>query len=117
MTQTNHAPSTLSPPTDLGLQAHYIGGRFGPSADGSTFETLNPSHNDVLALAADGGEADVDAAVAAAREAFDDGEWPNLKASERARVLRLIAQAIRDHGEEFLAGEVADIGMPIAQMR
>ena len=117
MTQTKDAPATPSPPADLGLQEHYIGGRFGPSASGSTFETLNPANNEVLALAAEGGEAEVDAAVAAAREAFDQGEWPNLKTSERARVLRQIAQAIRDHAEEFIAREVADIGMPVAQMR
>ena len=110
------APVPASPPTDLGLQAHYIGGSFVPSASGSTFETLNPSNNEVLALAADGGEADVDAAVAAAREAFDQGDWPRLKSTERAQVLRRIAQAIRDHAEEFIAREVADIGMPIAQM-
>ena len=40
-----------------------------------------------------------------------------MKATERAAVLRLIAQGIRDHAEEFIAREVADIGMPISQMK
>ena len=117
MASTKNATVPASPPTDLGLQEHYIGGNFVPSVSGSTFETLNPSNNELLALAADGGEADVDAAVAAAREAFDQGDWPRLKATERAQVLRRIADVIRDHAEEFIAREVADIGMPIAQMR
>ena len=49
------------------LQQHYIDGGFRPSVSGATFETLNPTTNEVLALAAAGEAADVDAAVAAAR--------------------------------------------------
>ena len=51
--------SILSPPGDLGLQEHYINGRFRPSMSEATFETLNPSTNEVLARAADGDEEDV----------------------------------------------------------
>ena len=102
---------------DLGVQRHYIDGRFRDSASGATFETLNPATNAVLALAADGSEDDVAAAVAAARSAFDDGPWPRLSAPERAATLRRIADGIRDHADTFIAREVADIGMPIAQMR
>ena len=53
----------------------------------------------------------------AARRAFDEGPWPRLKAAERAAVLRRIAAGITAHTEEFIAREVADIGMPIAQMK
>ena len=113
--QTASSPATA--PRDLPLQEHYIGGRFCPSASGATFETLNPSTNEVLALAADGREEDVAAAVTAARRAFDDGPWPRMKAAARAAVLRRVAQAIRDHADEFIAREVADIGMPVAQMK
>lgn len=114
--ETASRPS-ISPPRDLGLQQHYINGRHRPSATGATFATLNPSTNEELAVAADGGEEDVAAAVAAARRAFDDGPWPHMKASERAAVLRRIAAAIREHAEAFIAREVADIGMPVAQMK
>src|SRR3954454_22422857 len=117
MTDLHHAPSALAPPADLGLQEHYINGRFRASASGATFETSNPATNAVLALAADGGEEDVAAAVAAARRAVDDGPWPRMKAAERATVLRRIATGIREHAEDFVAREVADIGMPVAQMR
>ena len=60
---------------------------------------------------------DCNAAVTAARRAFDEGPWPRLKAAERASVLRAIAAGIRTHAEEFIAREVADIGMPVAQMK
>jgi 5-carboxymethyl-2-hydroxymuconic-semialdehyde dehydrogenase len=102
---------------DLALQEHYIAGAFRPSVSGATFESLNPATNDVLVHAAAGDEQDVDAAVRAARQAFDDGPWPRMKAQERATILRRIAAAIRDHAEEFIAREVADIGMPVAQMK
>src|SRR5947209_1344112 len=110
-------PSSLSPPGDLGLQEHYINGRFRPSASEATFETLNPATNEVLARAADGGEEDVAAAVAAARLAFDEGPWPRMKSTERAAVLRRIAACVREHADEFVSREVADIGMPVSQMR
>ena len=115
MTETETKPPVA--PTDLGLQEHYVGGRFRPSVSGAVFETLNPATNEVLALAADGAEEDVAAAVDAARQAFDEGPWPRMKAAERAAVLSRIAQGIRDHADEFIAREVADIGMPIAQMK
>jgi 5-carboxymethyl-2-hydroxymuconic-semialdehyde dehydrogenase len=100
----------------VGLQRHYIDGAFIESADGGVFETLDPSTNEVLAEVADGGTAEVDAAVSAARRAFDEGPWPRMAASQRAAVLRRIAGLLREHAEEFIEYEVADIGLPIAQM-
>ena len=100
-----------------GVQEHFIGGTFTPSVAAGTFESLNPASNEVLVLAADGQVADVDAAVGAARRAFDEGPWPRLTAAERAGVLRDVAAGVRARAEEFIAREVADIGMPVAQMR
>jgi 5-carboxymethyl-2-hydroxymuconic-semialdehyde dehydrogenase len=109
---------TAATPT-YGTQEHYIDGAFRASAAAETFESLNPATNDVLALAAAGEAADVDLAVAAARRAFDDPgrSWPRLKAAERAAALRRIADGIRTHTDEFISREVADIGMPVAQMK
>jgi 5-carboxymethyl-2-hydroxymuconic-semialdehyde dehydrogenase len=98
------------------VQRHLIDGRFTGSVDGTTFIALDPTTNLPLAEVADGKSADVDAAVAAARRAFDEGPWPRLKASERAAMLRRIAATIRRHAEELIELEVRDIGMPIAQM-
>jgi 5-carboxymethyl-2-hydroxymuconic-semialdehyde dehydrogenase len=98
-------------------QRHYIGGHFVQAAEGGAFTSLNPATNEAIADVADGSAADVDAAVRAARRAFDEGPWPRLKATERAATLRAIGQAIREHAEEFVELECLDIGMPISQMR
>jgi 5-carboxymethyl-2-hydroxymuconic-semialdehyde dehydrogenase len=100
----------------VGLQRHYIDGAFAASFDGKTFEALNPSTNEVLAEAADGGSREIDAAVAAARRAFDEGPWPRMSAAQRATALRRIANLLREHAQEFIEAEVLDIGMPITQM-
>jgi 5-carboxymethyl-2-hydroxymuconic-semialdehyde dehydrogenase len=80
------------------------------------FETVNPTTGEVIAEVADGRAADVDAAVAAARRAFEEGPWPRMKASERAAALRRVATVLRDRAGELIEQEVLDIGMPIAQM-
>jgi 5-carboxymethyl-2-hydroxymuconic-semialdehyde dehydrogenase len=103
-------------PARVELQRHYIDGGFRESSDGRTFETLNPSTNGVLGEVADGGPAEIDAAVGAARRAFDEGPWPRMAASERATALRRIAALLRERAEQFIEYEVLDIGLPIAQM-
>lgn len=117
MTELSQLSGHSERDSDYELQKHYIGGRFQTSTSGETFASLNPSTNAVLAEAAAGDAVDIDAAVAAARRAFDDGPWPRMKVTERAAVLRRIADGIRAHAEDFIAREVADIGMPIAQMK
>src|SRR5918997_2586198 len=111
------APRRAQLVEEIGLQRHYIDGAFRESVAGGTFTTLDPATNEAITEAADGQAADVDLAVAAARRAFDEGPWPKLKAAERAKVLRRIADLVRTHAEEFIEREVLDIGMPIAQMR
>jgi len=101
----------------IGRQQHFIDGKFVDSVGGGTFHTFNPATNERLAEVSDGQADDVDAAVKAARRAFDSGPWPRASASERAKVLRAIADLIRARADDFIAAEVADIGMPIAQMR
>jgi 5-carboxymethyl-2-hydroxymuconic-semialdehyde dehydrogenase len=109
-----HARS--SQPRHLGLQRHYIDGEFRESAGGGVFETIDPTTGEVIGPVADGNAADIDAAVAAARRAFDEGPWPRMKASERAAALRRIATVLRERAAELIEQEVLDIGMPIAQM-
>jgi 5-carboxymethyl-2-hydroxymuconic-semialdehyde dehydrogenase len=101
----------------FGLQKHYVDGEFQESAARGIFTTVDPATGSVLAEVADGRAEDVDAAVRAARRAFDDGPWPHLKAEERAAVLERIAALIRERAESFIEREVFDIGMPITQMR
>jgi 5-carboxymethyl-2-hydroxymuconic-semialdehyde dehydrogenase len=111
------APRRAQLVEEIGLQRHYIDGEFRESVAGGTFTTLDPATNEPITEASDGQAADVDAAVAAARRAFDEGPWPRMKAAERAKVLRRIAELVRAHAEEFIEREVLDIGMPIKQMR
>jgi 5-carboxymethyl-2-hydroxymuconic-semialdehyde dehydrogenase len=119
MAENNKAAVAEESPDQAALtvRRHLIGGRFVPSVDGSTFTALNPATNRPLVEVADGKSEDIDAAVAAARHAFDEGPWPRLKATERAATLRSIADVVRAHAEELIELEVLDVGMPIAQMR
>jgi 5-carboxymethyl-2-hydroxymuconic-semialdehyde dehydrogenase len=119
MTLVNRVKAACDPrprpsPETLGLQRHFIDGSFVESVGGQTFVTVNPTTNAVLADVCDGRAADVDAAVAAVRRAFDQGPWPSMPAAERATVLRRVAELIRERTDAFIEGEVADIGMPMA---
>ena len=96
---------------------HFIGGRQVPSADGATFDVADPVSNTVYAQAAAGGPADVDRAVAAAREAFESGPWPGLAARARAKVLNKIADGIEARGARIAALETFDTGLPVTQSK
>ncbi|MBL0421348.1 5-carboxymethyl-2-hydroxymuconate semialdehyde dehydrogenase [Ramlibacter sp. AW1] len=77
------------------------------------FETLNPATQEVLAEVAAGGEAEVDAAVAAAKEAFP--RWAGLPAPQRARLVRRLGELITQHVPELSRTETDDTGQVIAQ--
>lgn len=89
-----------------------IDGKLVPAASGQVYETVNPATEEVLGVAADAGAADVDAAVAAARTAFDDGAWTSDPAF-RARCLRQLRDALQEHAEELRAMTVAEVGAPV----
>ncbi len=96
---------------------HYISGRHVPSLDGRTFGVTDPVTNQVYARAAAGGPADVDAAVMAARIAFEAGPWPHLAARQRAKILNRIADAIESRGAEIAELETFDTGLPVTQAK
>jgi 5-carboxymethyl-2-hydroxymuconic-semialdehyde dehydrogenase len=96
---------------------HFIDGRQLPSADGATFDVADPVSNAVYTQAAAGSAADVDRAVAAARDAFQSGPWPGLAARVRARILNRIADGIEARGEEIAAMETFDTGLPVTQAK
>ncbi|MGH2751275.1 MAG: 5-carboxymethyl-2-hydroxymuconate semialdehyde dehydrogenase [Actinomycetota bacterium] len=96
---------------------HYIDGEFRSGAESRTFETLNPTTNQVITEVAEGRAADVDAAVEAARRAFDEGPWPRMAAKERAAHLVKIAEVMESRGEEIAELEVMDTGLPITQAK
>lgn len=96
---------------------HHIGGRAVDSIGGETFEVLDPVTNEVYATAAAGQQADVDAAVAAATLAFEEGPWPRMKARERARILMRIADVVASRDDELSQYESFDSGLPITQAK
>ncbi|MFN9281811.1 MAG: 5-carboxymethyl-2-hydroxymuconate semialdehyde dehydrogenase [Betaproteobacteria bacterium] len=90
---------------------HLIDGRVVDSPD--TLETVNPATQQVLAEIAQGGEAEVHAAVAAAKAAFP--KWAGLPATERARIMRRLGELIAAHVPEIARTETQDTGQVIAQ--
>lgn len=94
-----------------------IDGKWVPAESGKTFETYNPADGEVLARVAEGDKADIDKAVKAARRAFESGPWRKMSASERARLLYKLADAIESRAEEFAQLETLDNGKPIKESR
>ncbi|KAB2090884.1 hypothetical protein ES319_A03G153000v1 [Gossypium barbadense] len=78
-----------------------IKGNFVDSASGKTFPTYDPRTGDVIAHVAEGDAEDIDRAVCAAREAFDEGPWPKMTAYERSKVLFRFADLLDKHIEEL----------------
>ena len=72
-----------------------IDGQFVPSAAGKTFTVTSPLTGQAYAEVASAGAEDLDRAARAARRAFDKEAWPRLPPTERGRVLRAVADAIR----------------------
>ena len=93
---------------------HLINGKSVDSADAAaTFETINPSNQQVLAEVADGGAAEVHAAVAAAKAAFP--AWAGRPATERAALMRKLGELIARHVPEISRTESMDTGQTISQ--
>ncbi|MFP3505250.1 5-carboxymethyl-2-hydroxymuconate semialdehyde dehydrogenase [Burkholderia sp. SIMBA_062] len=90
---------------------HWIDGREVESRE--TFTTLNPATGDVITDVASAGEAEVDAAVRAAKAAFP--KWANTPAKERAKLMRKLGELIEKNVPMLAALETQDTGLPIAQ--
>ena len=96
----------------LARNAHknFINGAWVDSASAATFETLDPATGECIGQMARGNAADVDAAVAAARTAFDDGRWTGLTPMERSKVLWAIADKLEENIDELAELETLDQG-------
>ena len=93
----------------------YINGEFAESRTGSWFPVMDPSTEEIIAEAPDAGEADIDAAVEAARAAFDSGAWPLTTAQERGRLLFRLAERIRREAPVLAELEARNSGKPIVE--
>ena len=94
-----------------------INGKWVAAASGKTFEVKNPATGEVIARAAEGDKADVEAAVIAARRAFETGAWPALTPSDRAKIIWRIGDLITKYADELAELESLDNGKPIGVAR
>jgi aminomuconate-semialdehyde/2-hydroxymuconate-6-semialdehyde dehydrogenase len=90
--------------------ANFIGGRW--IATGHKFENRSPVDGSLISLVHEAGQAEVEAAVNAARVALE-GPWGSLSADKRGRMLHAVADGILRRFDDFVAAEVADTGMPM----
>ncbi|HEY6059666.1 MAG TPA: aldehyde dehydrogenase family protein [Gemmatimonadales bacterium] len=114
------APEASGPALDWlkshgGELGHFIGGRWVPPAAGETLEVINPATRAVLGRVAQGSKADVDAAVAAAGQAFP--AWAALSGHARARYLYALAREVQKNSRLLAVLESLDNGKPIRETR
>src|SRR5580658_958005 len=111
------ATLTKSAAPPLTLPTHrdcFYGGRWVKPIDGRYADTISPGTGEPLGPVADATAADVDAAVTAAKGAFE--EWRRVPPLERARMLKRIAAILREHAEELAMIDAADCGNPYTEM-
>ena len=96
---------------------HFIAGMWHDSASGEVIERLSPAHGTLVSQSAKGGVPEAKAAIAAARNAFDDGRWSRLSGKARAAVLLKVADLIEENVEPFALIETLESGKPITQAR
>jgi 4-(gamma-glutamylamino)butanal dehydrogenase len=100
-----------------GSASAFIAGRQAAALSGATFETINPATGDVLAEVAECRAEDVDVAVAAARQAFDDGRWSRRSPESRKETLLAFADLAEQHAEALAVTDALEAGKPISDCR
>jgi aldehyde dehydrogenase (NAD+) len=98
------------------IETIFINGKWMPSRDGETIEVLAPSTGKSFGAISRGGAHDIDAAVRAAREAFE-GVWGATAAVDRGRLLARLGLKIAEHAEELARLEALDTGKPMKLAR
>jgi aminomuconate-semialdehyde/2-hydroxymuconate-6-semialdehyde dehydrogenase len=101
--------------TQTQVLRNFIGGRF-TEEGGDLFDDISPVDGSLVARVQEAGKETVDRAVRAARDALD-GSWGRFTATDRARLLRRIADRIDERFDDLLAAEVADTGKPVPLAR
>jgi len=88
-----------------------VDGKLSGASTGASYDVVNPATGEVIGQAPDSAAADLEAAIAAARRAFDESGWAT-DVELRVRCLRQLHQALLDHADEFRALTTAEVGMP-----
>jgi acyl-CoA reductase-like NAD-dependent aldehyde dehydrogenase len=97
---------------------NFIDGSWVDAKDGERFDVFDPATGDVVATASHSKSIDAEAAIDAARRAFDEGRWwPRTTARERGRMLLRAAEIVRQDHERLAQLESLDCGKPIGEAR
>ncbi|TDC42283.1 aldehyde dehydrogenase family protein [Micromonospora sp. KC213] len=91
----------------------FIDGGWRDAAEGRRRDVIDPANNQVVTTVAEAGEQDVDAAVDAARRAYDEGPWPRMSGRERGALLLRVAALLEEHRDEFARLESLHTGKPL----
>jgi betaine-aldehyde dehydrogenase len=106
---------TSSVSTQVQKYQMFVNGEWVASDSGKTFPVYDPSTEEAIAEVPDSNELDVNRAVAAAREAFDNGPWGSSTAQERGRALFKLAEVVRNNTAALAQLEARNSGKPITE--
>ncbi|MBV9333813.1 MAG: aldehyde dehydrogenase family protein [Candidatus Eremiobacteraeota bacterium] len=98
-----------------GIVPMYVDGGWRLAADGATRDVHNPANGSAIATVAEGSAADAEAAISAARKAFDEGPWGSMSAAERAALLFKLADAIDANRDELMRIDTLNNGKPLRE--
>jgi len=115
MTVDQRVSSAQHSYSDGGLKRLLIDGRLVEAISRRTFDSLNPATGELLARISEGDATDIDLAVAAARRAFDDGRWSEMKPFDRQTILSRFADLVEARHDEIARLDTLDMGMPLAR--
>ncbi|MCW4385080.1 aldehyde dehydrogenase family protein [Salinibacterium sp. SYSU T00001] len=106
---------TLSPLSEL--EPFYVDGQWIAPAGAELIPVVDPATEEVMTSVVQADDAQVDAAVAAAKRAFDDRRWSGMSPHDRSRIMHRIADLIEERLEELAVLETRDNGKPIERSR
>jgi acyl-CoA reductase-like NAD-dependent aldehyde dehydrogenase len=90
----------------------FIGGEFVPPAGSDQITVVSPAAEEVVGVVPAGTRADIDRAVAAAREAFDNGSWPRMTPEERRRIILRAGEILAPQADELCQLVTSENGVP-----
>ncbi len=101
-------------PTPRAPERFFIGGRWVEPISRQSLKVVSPSTEELLITYPEAGPADIDRAVASARDAFDNGPWPRMAPSERAGYLRRVAALLTERLDDIANAWTLQVGAPIS---
>src|SRR5271155_2752635 len=119
MTIAIRKPSLGSAATAFLAKPHklLIDGKWVDAKSGETFPVEDPATEEVIAHVPAGDKADIDAAVAAARRAFETGPWSRVRPGDRSKLVWKLGDLLEQHADEFAEIEALDNGKPVTNAR